>query len=338
MHPQRTLIESAEQVFLNETLDTILPHKVIRDEPMESNPDVHQIHHEISVPDGSKIVVKNKIMLGWPTYEQLGSDEKPKNELHVKFEGEDGSMALTGKHEHSLAILGTVKHITNGIAKDPRHNIGKVSWTAMTYGGGDEGGDEGKKEKSRRNRVYGRLAKRAGHIVEPSGEDINLAEIALIEAAEQVFLNEIANTYSYDHEYHINQYEKAINTPHIQALKDTNTQAYHQELDDALRVHNPMKWHSQEAATSLAVAHHDSIKETGKSISQTESDEIMSKHAAGFISSIQRDHPDKYGYPKTRSPIDHMIKHHSDDFIGMINGKLVKTHGLRTTDNGLEDI
>lgn len=48
---------------------------MIRDEPMESNPDVHQIHHEIRVPDGSKIVVKNRIMPGFPTYEQLGSDE-----------------------------------------------------------------------------------------------------------------------------------------------------------------------------------------------------------------------------------------------------------------------
>lgn len=322
----KNIIEVAEQIFLNETLDTILPHKVIRDEPMESNPDVHQIHHEIRVPDGSKIVVKNRIMPGFPTYEQLGSDEKPKNELHVKFEGPDGNMALTGKHKHSLAILGTVNHITNRVADDPRHNIGKVSWTPVS----SKGGDEGKKEKSRRNRVYGRLAKRAGRTVEPSGEDINLTEIALTQPPEP--------DYSYDHEYHISQYEKAISAPHIQALKNTNERAYQQKLDDALRVHNPMKWHAEEAAESLASAHHGTMRETGESIPKAQADEILKDHAAGFISSIQRYHPDKYGYSNTGSPMDHMIKHHSYDFLSMVKGNLVKTHKLKDAENGLEDI
>ena len=166
----------------------------------------------------------------------------------------------------------------------------------------------------------------------------------LIEAAEQLALAEIALTqppepdHSYDHEYHINQYEKAISAPHIQALKNTNERAYGQELDDALRVHNPMKWHAEEAAESLASAHNGTMRETGETIPQAQADEIMGEHVAGFISSIQRDHPDKYGYPKTGSPIDHMIKHHSGDFISMVKGNLAKTHGLKHTENGLEDI
>lgn len=166
----------------------------------------------------------------------------------------------------------------------------------------------------------------------------------LIESAKQLALDEIALTqppepdHSYDHEYHINQYEKAISAPHIQALKNTNERAYGQELDDALRVHNPMKWHAEEAAESLASAHNGTMRETGESIPQEQYHEIMGEHAAGFMSSIQRDHPDKYGYPKTGSPIDHMIQHHADDFIGMVHGNLAKTHGLKHGDTGLEDI
>ena len=163
----------------------------------------------------------------------------------------------------------------------------------------------------------------------------------LIEAAEQVFLNEIVNTYSYDHEYHRTQYETAINAPHIQDLEDTNPDAYKEELDHALKVHNPMKWHTQEAADSLASAHKQSMKRDGTSISQAESHKIMAPHGAGFISSIQRDHPIKYGYPKQGEDGDvaHMRRHHSSDFVNMARGKLVRTHKLKLTDaGGIEDI
>jgi len=169
-HPQRTLIEAAENVFLNETLDTILPHTVTRNEPMASNPAVHVIHHVIRVPGGQKIKVKSRITPGFPTYDELGSKEKPKNELIVKFEGEDGNMALTGKHKNSLPILGTVGHIVRKIRDDTKYNVGNVSWTPVS----SEGGEQGNKEKAKRNRVYARIAGRMGHPIPPGAETVTV--------------------------------------------------------------------------------------------------------------------------------------------------------------------
>ena len=128
-------------------MNTLFPFERIRDETGSNGR--RYVDHRISVPDGSTITVK-KTIADNPYY---GVGEGAERELDVKFEVDDPKegesvLALTGKHEHKFGILNTVKHITKKTAEE--HGIDTVKYSAGT------------EPKEKRERVYDKIARRAG--------------------------------------------------------------------------------------------------------------------------------------------------------------------------------
>tara|TARA_Y100000592_G_C5311290_1_gene240252 strand:+ start:47 stop:529 length:483 start_codon:yes stop_codon:yes gene_type:complete len=135
--------------FIKESLDTIFPYEKIRDEKQsvehESGPpsEIHHIHHEITLPDKSKVTVEKRIT---PDFFR---NNKP--EMSVQFKA-GGSQELTGKGKYQFGILNTVSHITDETAK--KYGVNSVNF-ALAKGGDDE-------TRRRRHSVYSRVVKRKG--------------------------------------------------------------------------------------------------------------------------------------------------------------------------------
>jgi hypothetical protein len=133
---------------LKESMDTILPFEKIRDVQSQTSTRRY-VDHRITIPDGSTVTVK-KTIADNPFY---GVGEGAKRELDVKFEVDDPQKGksvqdLTDKHQHKFGILNTVRHITQKTAEE--HGIDTVKYSVA------------KEPKEKRERVYDKIAQRAG--------------------------------------------------------------------------------------------------------------------------------------------------------------------------------
>jgi len=140
--------------FIKESMDTIFPYERVRDDVQtvehESGPPskIRHIHHEITLPDESKIRVEKRIE---PNHYQGGEPE-----LNVKFFAGD-SQKLTGRGEHQFGILNTVRQMTKETAEE-------TGVKAVKFAYGD---DPGSRDRERRHSVYGRMAARVGKELPP---------------------------------------------------------------------------------------------------------------------------------------------------------------------------
>ncbi len=144
----------------------------------------------------------------------------------------------------------------------------------------------------------------------------------LIEAAEYVALKEfniLPQPVGYRHKEHTKSYSDAISE-----LPDDNTMETLSAKNDALREHHPMKFHTMEAAESIADHHEMGIKPNLERILNNHFDD-------GYIQDLNMYHGDKYRALINSDP--KAISSHTNDFQAHVLHHLENTHGLTIDDD-----